>query len=143
MKKTQGSHSRFETRRLELVDPFGISRETATEKFNTFVEIDEGIGEAAPSNYYGESWETVEAVLPLLLKVIEEDPFALDRSVSNLHQRFGMNRAAKAAVDRAGESLRELRVAEVSELDMKIEDGAVTAYRAKVKVSFRYEGGGG
>ena len=44
--------------------------------------------------------------------------------------------AAKSAVDRAGESLRELRVAEVSELDMRIEDGSVAAYRAKVKVSF-------
>jgi len=48
--------------------------------------------------------------------------------------------AAKAAVDKAGESLRELRIAEVSELDMKLEDGAVAAYRAKVKVSFRFEG---
>ncbi len=50
--------------------------------------------------------------------------------------------AAKAAVDRAGQSLRELRVAEVSELDMKLEDGAVAAYRAKVKVSFRFDGSG-
>ena len=49
-------------------------------------------------------------------------------------------KAAKAAVDRAAESLRELRVAEISELDMVIQDGDVTAYRAKVKVSFKYEG---
>ena len=47
--------------------------------------------------------------------------------------------AAKAAVERAGKSLRGLRVAEVSELDMKLEDGAVAAFRAKVKVSFRFE----
>lgn len=49
-------------------------------------------------------------------------------------------KAAAAAVARASQSLRELRIAEVSELDMQIEDGQVRAYRAKVKVSFKYEG---
>ena len=49
-------------------------------------------------------------------------------------------RAAAVAVERAGASVRNLRVAEVSELDMTLEDGNVTAYRAKVKVSFKYEG---
>jgi flavin-binding protein dodecin len=48
--------------------------------------------------------------------------------------------AAKNAVDKAAESLRDLRVAEVVELDMTIEDGKVVAYRSKVKVSFKYEG---
>ncbi len=47
--------------------------------------------------------------------------------------------AAKSAVDRAGESLKGLRIAEVKELDMKIEDGKVAAYRAKVSVSFKYK----
>lgn len=50
-------------------------------------------------------------------------------------------KAAQAAVNQAGKSLRNLRVAEVTELDMHIEDGQVMAYRAKVKVSFKYEGG--
>jgi flavin-binding protein dodecin len=50
-------------------------------------------------------------------------------------------KAAVAAVARAGQSLRELRVAEVSELDLQLKDGKVSAYRAKVKVSFKYEGG--
>lgn len=49
-------------------------------------------------------------------------------------------KAAAAAVNRAAQSLRELRIAEVVELDMQIEDGKVIAYRAKVKVSFKYEG---
>ena len=49
-------------------------------------------------------------------------------------------KAASAAVARASQSLRGLRVAEVSELDMTLEDGNVAAYRAKVKVSFKYEG---
>jgi flavin-binding protein dodecin len=49
-------------------------------------------------------------------------------------------KAASAAVAKAAESLRDLRIAEVSQLDMQIEDGKVRAYRAKVKVSFKYEG---
>ncbi len=51
-------------------------------------------------------------------------------------------KAAAVAVERAGKSLRDLRVAEVSELDLQLKDGRVEAYRAKVKVSFKYEGGG-
>ncbi len=50
-------------------------------------------------------------------------------------------RAATAAVARAAESLRELRIAEIMELDMQLDDGEIVAYRAKVKVSFKYEGG--
>ena len=49
--------------------------------------------------------------------------------------------AAQNAVKAAGLSLRDLRIAEVVELDMQLEDGKVRAYRAKVKVSFKYEGG--
>ncbi len=51
-------------------------------------------------------------------------------------------KAASAAVKLASKSLRDMRVAEVVELDMVIEGGKVTAYRAKVKVSFKYEGKG-
>jgi len=49
-------------------------------------------------------------------------------------------KAAAAAVERASKSLRDLRVAEVVELDIALEDGKVSAYRAKVKVSFKFEG---
>jgi flavin-binding protein dodecin len=49
-------------------------------------------------------------------------------------------KAASAAIKRATKTLRDLRVAEVSELDMQLKDGKVEAYRAKVKVSFKYEG---
>jgi flavin-binding protein dodecin len=48
-------------------------------------------------------------------------------------------KAAAAAVARASKTLRGLRIAEVSDLDMHIKDGKVEAYRAKVKVSFKYE----
>ncbi len=50
--------------------------------------------------------------------------------------------ATAAAIQRAGESLRDLRIAEVADLDVQIKDGKVDSYRAKVKVSFKYEGGG-
>ena len=49
-------------------------------------------------------------------------------------------KATAAAVKRAAKTLRDLRVAEVSELDVAIENGKITSYRAKVKVSFKYEG---
>lgn len=48
-------------------------------------------------------------------------------------------KAAAVAVERAAQSLRDLRIAEVVELDMVLDDGKVVAYRAKVKVSFKYE----
>jgi len=51
-------------------------------------------------------------------------------------------KAAAAAIKRASKTLRDLRVAEISELDMQLNDGKVEAYRAKVKVSFKYEGEG-
>ncbi len=49
-------------------------------------------------------------------------------------------KAAAAAVNKAGKTLRDLRIAEVSELDMQIKDGKIEAYRAKIKVSFKLEG---
>ena len=49
-------------------------------------------------------------------------------------------KAAAAAIERAGKTLRDLRIAEVEELDMQLEKGKITAYRARIKVSFKYEG---
>lgn len=48
--------------------------------------------------------------------------------------------AVKSAVEAAGKSLRDLRVAEVGKLDVKLEGGKVVAYRARVSLSFKYEG---
>lgn len=50
-------------------------------------------------------------------------------------------KAASSAVEAASKSLRDLRIAEVVSLDVHIENGKVAAYRAKVKVSFKFEGG--
>jgi flavin-binding protein dodecin len=50
-------------------------------------------------------------------------------------------KAAAAAVKRAGKTLRELRVAEVSQLDLQMRNGKIETYRAKVRVSFKYDAG--
>ena len=50
--------------------------------------------------------------------------------------------AAKNAVETASKSLRDLRIAEIEKLDLKVEDGKVMAYRARVKLSFKYGGEG-
>lgn len=50
-------------------------------------------------------------------------------------------KAAANAVSMASKTLRDLRIAEIDELDMQIENGKVTNYRAKVKISFKYQGG--
>lgn len=49
-------------------------------------------------------------------------------------------KAAAVAIERASQTLRDLRIAEVSQLDMQIENGKIVNYRAKVKVSFKFEG---
>jgi flavin-binding protein dodecin len=49
-------------------------------------------------------------------------------------------KAAAAAIERAGRTLRDLRIAEITQLDMQLNDGKIEHYRAKVKVSFKYEG---
>lgn len=51
-------------------------------------------------------------------------------------------KAALNAIEKAAKSLRDLRIAEVVTLDMQLEEGKVVSYRAKVKVSFKFEGGG-
>ncbi len=50
-------------------------------------------------------------------------------------------KAAAVAIQKASASLRDLRIAEVVELDMQLDDGKILAYRARVKVSFKYGGG--
>lgn len=50
-------------------------------------------------------------------------------------------KAASAAVERAGQSLRDLRIAEVVDQDIQIQDGKIAAYRIKIAVSFKYEDG--
>ncbi len=70
----------------------------------------------------------------------------MDKSVYKVVELVGTSSeswedAASSAVERARQSLRDLRIAEVVQLDMQLDDGEVLAYRAKVKVSFKYQGG--
>jgi dodecin len=54
--------------------------------------------------------------------------------------RASWEEAARSAVETASRSLRDLRVAEVTQMDLKVEDGKVVAYRTRVQLSFKYEG---
>ena len=68
----------------------------------------------------------------------------MSESVYNIIELVGSSQtswedAAKSAVESAGKNLRDLRVAEITQLDMKVENGKVTAYRAKVNLSFKYQ----
>ncbi len=68
-----------------------------------------------------------------------------DSSVYRITEVIGVSEkswedAARNAVETAGKTLRDLRVAEVGRLDMKVENGKVTAFRARVQLSFKYEG---
>jgi len=54
--------------------------------------------------------------------------------------KIGWEDAVKTVVDRATKSLRDLRIAEVKELDVRLENGKIAEYRAKVRLSFKYEG---
>lgn len=68
----------------------------------------------------------------------------MDQSVYKIIELVGTSDvswedAAKNAVETAGKSLKNLRIAEIVKLDMKVENGKVTAYRARINLSFKYE----
>jgi flavin-binding protein dodecin len=79
----------------------------------------------------------------LFLKIREEK--AMPENVYKVIELIGTSsdsweKAAKAAVERAAKTLRDLRVAEIVEHDVQLNNGKVEAYRVKMKVSFKYEG---
>ncbi len=81
-------------------------------------------------------------ILPASNKTNRED--FMSESVYKIIELVGSSptswdEAAKNAVELAGESLKDIRIAEVSKLDMKMEKGKVATYRARVKVSFKYQ----
>ena len=67
---------------------------------------------------------------------MSESVYKVIELVGTSHESW--EKAAAAAVEEAAQSLKDLRIAEVVELDMQIENGKVIAYRAKIKVSFKY-----
>lgn len=94
----------FERVSLPLEFPFTISRGTVEETENVIVRISDGdfigVGGAAPSPHYGETIETVEAVLPDLLEIVEEvgDPHELARIERRMKKRVNLNPAGRCAV---------------------------------------------
>jgi len=95
----------FSTRpiRLNLKHPFRIARETSEYKQNVLVSISDdkftGIGEAAPSVYYGENADSVMQVLEEASTFVGDDPFALEATMIRLTSRFPGDSSARAAVD--------------------------------------------
>jgi L-alanine-DL-glutamate epimerase-like enolase superfamily enzyme len=95
----------FERLTLDLDDPFTIARGTQATAENVVVRVTDdegttGIGAAAPSAYYGETADTVAAVLPDLLAVVEDagDPHSLDRIERRLRETVRANPAARCAI---------------------------------------------
>jgi L-alanine-DL-glutamate epimerase-like enolase superfamily enzyme len=88
---------------MALAEPFEISRGVQTEAENVVVELTHegvtGVGAAAPSTHYGETVDTVEAVLPRLLDALPADPHDLDAAHDAMDRAVRRNPAAKAAVD--------------------------------------------
>ncbi|MFB6188769.1 MAG: dipeptide epimerase [Halapricum sp.] len=106
----------FERLELPLSETFTISRGSTDTVETVVVRIDdgehEGIGAAAPSTYYGETADTVEAVLPDLLEVVEDvgDPHRIQRIERRLERTVGANPAAKSGVTSALADLRGKRL---------------------------------
>jgi len=91
----------YHTIDLELKHPFRISRSVTELKKNVIVQIDEGIGEAAPSQYYGENAETVIECLEKVKGQLGDDPFQIESILSSLDKKIAGNFSAKAAIDMA------------------------------------------
>jgi L-Ala-D/L-Glu epimerase len=94
---------RPETLELHLRDPFRISRGVQTVARPVLAHIadgeHEGVGEAAPSSFYGETGDTVRACLALFGDLLGDDPFAFQRIIDAMDSRIHLNPAAKAAVE--------------------------------------------
>ena len=99
-----GIETEFERVALPLADAFTIARGTTTTAENVLVRVTHdgvtGVGNAAPASHYGETADTVAAVLPDLLSAVEDagDPFALQRIERRMAETVGDNPAARAAV---------------------------------------------
>ena len=89
----------YHTIDLKLKHPFRISRSVTESKKNVIVKIDEGIGEAAPSAYYGENIDTVTECLEKVKDQIGDDPFQIESILSDLNEKITGNFSAKAGID--------------------------------------------
>lgn len=92
---------KYNTIDLELEHPFRISRSVAQVKRNVIIQIDEGIGEAAPSEYYNENADTVIECLEKSKEKLGDDPFQIESILLNLNEKITGNFSAKASIDMA------------------------------------------
>ena len=92
-------HLTYHTIDLELKHPFRISRSVTEIKKNVIVQIDEGIGEAAPSQYYNENADTVINSLQKIKDELGDEPFQIEPILSNLNKKITGNFSAKASID--------------------------------------------
>ena len=100
----------WEVIELKLKDTFRISRGELDSKTIVVARIGEGIGEASPSSFYGESWETVLKYLAKVKDSIGEDTSQLEEVLERLDENQGFNQAAKAAIDIALHDLQGKRL---------------------------------
>ena len=91
----------YHTIDLELKHPFRIARSVTELKKNVIVHVDEGVGEAAPSEYYRENAETVIQCLEKVKDQFGDDPFQIESILSNLNKNISGNFSAKAAIEMA------------------------------------------
>jgi L-alanine-DL-glutamate epimerase-like enolase superfamily enzyme len=89
----------YHTIDLKLKHPFRISHSVTEVKKNVIVQIDEGIGESAPSAYYNENADTVIESLEKSKKELGDDPFQIESILSNLNEKIKGNFSAKAGID--------------------------------------------
>jgi L-alanine-DL-glutamate epimerase-like enolase superfamily enzyme len=89
----------YHTIDLNLKHPFRISRSVTESKKNVIVQIDEGIGESAPSAYYNENANTVIDSLEKVKDHLGDDPFQIESILSNLNEKIEGNFSAKAGID--------------------------------------------
>lgn len=92
---------KYESYELKLKDPFTISRSSIVSKKVVYVQIDEGIGEASPSTYYGENVGTVRSVLDALKNELGDDPLEIEAIMEKVNHKIACNFSAKAGIDLA------------------------------------------
>ncbi|NIM96867.1 MAG: dipeptide epimerase, partial [candidate division Zixibacteria bacterium] len=101
MRSKKAMRLTYHTMDLELKHPFRISRSVTEVQKNVIVQIGEGIGEAAPTQYYGENADTVTETLEKAKGQLGDDPFRLESILCNLDRHIQGNFSAKAAIDMA------------------------------------------
>lgn len=116
--------------KMNLTDPFGISRGVQTVANTVMVKIEEGLGCAAPSSFYGENTTTIKALLPLMEDVIGDDPFAVEYVDRKLNEWIKGHPAMKAAINMALYDIVGKRVGQPvwKLLGLKAEDAPYTSF---------------